>query len=124
MLQCYNVRNETTNMRAKDKTDWVEDILEKVQKCVKMRKYKITSHAQERQEQYDITLPNLLFVLLNGTHEKEKTLFDNAFQTWKYAIRGRTIDKMQDLRVIVALQDEMVVVTVIRLNKKRQKNER
>jgi hypothetical protein len=117
-------RKRKSDMVSKDKTGWIKDVLGEIQKHIKTRRYRITSHAEQRQEQYNITLPNLLFVLSTGTHEKEKTLFDNTFQTWKYAIRGKTIDSMEDLRIIVAFEDEMAVITVIRLNTKRSKNER
>lgn len=106
---------------ARDRSGWIEDILSEVRKYVKARKYKITSHAQERQEQYNITLPELLFVLSNGFHERNKTLFDNTFQTWKYAIRGKTIDTLVELRIIVAFEEEMAILTIIRLDKKREK---
>lgn len=108
-------------MGTKNRSEWIEDVLSEIRKYVKARKYRITAHAQERQEQYKITLPDLLFVLSNGFHEKDKTLFDNSFQTWKYAIRGRTIDAPIDLRIIVAFEEEMAVLTVIRLDDKRRK---
>jgi hypothetical protein len=108
-------------MGSKDHTGWIEDVVSEVRKYVKARKYRITNHAQERQEQYTITLPELVYVLTHGFHEKDKTLFDNAFQCWKYAIRGKTIDSSIDMRVIVAFKDEMAVLTVIRLDKKGRK---
>lgn len=64
-------------MNAKVKSSWIEDILNEVKKHIKTRKYRITLHAKERQEKYKITLPEVLFVLSNGVHEKEKTLFSN-----------------------------------------------
>lgn len=106
-------------MGAKDKSDWISDIPGTVRKYVVTRKYRITNHAQQRQEKHKITLPDLLFVLSNGIHEKGKTLFDNAFQAWKYAIRGRTIDGSAELRVIVAFEDEMAVLTMIRLKEEK-----
>jgi len=38
-----------------------------------------------------------------------------------YAIRGRSIDSSLELRVIVAFEDEMAILTIIRLNKKKRK---
>jgi hypothetical protein len=106
-------------MNAKKHSDWVDDVLSKVRKHVNSRRYKITNHAEERQHQYNVTLPDLLFVLSTGFHEKDKTLFDNTFQTWKYAIRGKTLDGLLDLRIIIAFQYEMAVITVVRLNKRK-----
>lgn len=110
-------------MGPKDKDGWIEDVVAQVRKCIKTRRYRITKHAQERQEQYKISLPELFFALKNGIHEKEKTLFDNVSQSWKYAIKGKTLDTSTDLRIIVAFEDEMAIITVIRLDKKRRKNE-
>jgi hypothetical protein len=86
LLQSEEKKWNCSGMVAMDKSDWVQDLLGEIRKSVKTRKYRITRHAQERQEQYNITLPELLFVLTNGFHEKDKTLFDTTFQTWKYAI--------------------------------------
>lgn len=102
-------------MSAKDKSSWIKDILGEIKKHIKARKYRITIHAQERQDRHQLTLPNLLFILSTGFHEEEKTLFSNEFQTWKYAIRGKTIDNSGEFRIIVAFEEEMAVLTVIKL---------
>jgi hypothetical protein len=47
-------------------------------------------------------------------HEKDKDLFDVKRQMWKYAIRGKTLDGI-NLRIIVAFEKEMVIITVMRL---------
>jgi hypothetical protein len=52
--------------------------------------------------------------LKNGNREEEKELFDVKKQMWKYAIRGKTIDGV-NLRVIVAFEEEMIIITVVRL---------
>ena len=104
---------------SKDKVGWVEDILGEVRKHVESRSYRITKHAQERQEQHKVTLPNILFILSQGFHEKEKTLYSNEFQTWKYALRGKTIDGLDEFRVIVAFENEMAILTIIRLKRKK-----
>lgn len=103
----------------KDKSGWIEDILGEVRRHVKARKYRITNHARERQEKHKVTLPNLLFILSNGCHERDKTLFSNEFQTWKYAIRGKTIDGSEEFRIIVAFENEMAILTVIRLKRRK-----
>ena len=75
--------------------------------------YVLAKHAMERQKNRSINLPDILHVLQYGKHEKEKDLFDVKRQTWKHAIRGKTINGV-DLRVIVAFQEEMVIITLIR----------
>ena len=42
-----------------------------------------------------------------------KTIFDSGRKTWKYAIRGKTLEDL-DVRVIVAFDDDgMLVITVM-----------
>ena len=71
-------------------------------------------HALERQNQRLVDLKSVLCVLKNGIHEKDKDLFDVKRQMWKYAIRGKTLDGI-NLRIIVAFEKEMVIITVMRL---------
>lgn len=106
-------------MGTKNKSGWIEDILGEVRRHVESRKYRITNHARERQDQHKVTLPNLLYILSNGFHEKDKTLYSNEFQTWKYAIRGKTIDSLDEFRIIVAFENEMAILTIIRLKRKK-----
>lgn len=106
-------------MVAKNKSGWIKDIHGEIIRHIKVRRYRITNHARERQEKYKVTLPNLLFVLSNGFHDEEKTLFSNEFQAWKYAIRGKTIDGLEEFRVVVAFENEMAILTVIRLRRKK-----
>jgi hypothetical protein len=52
-------------------------------------------------------------VLKNGYHEKVKTSFDEMFQTWKYAIRGKTLENW-DIRIIVTFDaTQMIIITVM-----------
>jgi hypothetical protein len=81
-------------------------------------KYIIRRHAIDRKEERLISLADILHVLNHGFHEEEKTLFDIRYQTWKYAIRGKTFD-CSELRVIVAFAEEMAIITVMRVTKKR-----
>lgn len=100
--------------------DWIGDVANEAKKCVKERRYRITNHARQQQERRKITVPEIEFVLTNGFHEKDKTLFDSKLQTWKYAIRGKTIDAIE-LRIIIAFEENMAVITVIRFSNKGEK---
>jgi hypothetical protein len=55
----------------------------------------------------------VLYVLKTGAREDSKDLFDVKRQIWKYAIRGNTTDEIS-LRVIIAFEDEMIIITVMR----------
>jgi hypothetical protein len=95
----------------------IEDLLEKISDAIKSSNYRQTIHALERQGQRTIGLPDVLYVLKTGYHEKRKTIFDEQYGTWKYAIRGYTLDRVE-LRIIVAFdENDMLIITVIRLEK-------
>lgn len=89
----------------------------KIRRCLELHRYRISKHAIERRVLRDIVFADIRNALLHGYHEKEKTLFDVASQTWKYAIRGKTLDGVE-IRVIIAFEQEMVIITVMKLVKK------
>ena len=77
----------------------------------------LTRHAAQEQKNDTIDLQDTLHVLKMGRHEREKTGFDNKFQIWKYAIRGKTEDS-ETVRVIVLFPNEkMMIITVMKLQK-------
>lgn len=80
----------------------------------------MTEHAISRQKLRSLKLPDIVEVLRNGFHEKDKTLFSHKFQTWNYAIRGKAIDG-GDVRVIVAFEKDMIIITAIRLPRRNKK---
>jgi hypothetical protein len=76
-----------------------------------------SSHANERLRQRRITKPEVEQVLLSGHHEARKDQFNEHFQGWDYAIHGKTRDR-RELRIVVAVvQPNILVVTVIDLNR-------
>jgi len=99
-----------------DRPAQIERLLETIKESLKEKKYRITEHAIVRHKERSISLNDVLYVLKNGYHEKRKTSFDNKFKTWKYAIRGKTIENL-DVRVIVAFVEEMIIITVINVGR-------
>jgi hypothetical protein len=91
-----------------------DDLLRKVRKHIQEGTYVVSAHALQRQNQRLIDVQDVLYVLNNGTREEEKDLFDVKRQDWKYAIRGKTNDKI-NLRVIISFKEAMVIITVMRL---------
>jgi hypothetical protein len=76
-----------------------------------------SKHAIGREIEREIELPDVLHVLKTGRHEKSKTKFDEIFNSWKYAIRGNTLEGL-DIRVIVAFgEDDMLIITVMHVFK-------
>lgn len=92
------------------------NLLEVIKNCIAEGRYRHTVHALQRAGLRQVDLPDVLYVLKNGYHEKRKTSFDEAFQNWKYAIRGRTLDG-DEIRIIVTIpKEEMLIITVINLS--------
>ncbi len=93
------------------------ELFPKILACIDKGFYRQSKHAIERELQRKINLPDVLYVLKNGFHEKQKTSFDEVFETWKYAIRGKTLDEF-DIRIIIAFDDtEMMIITVMHVVK-------
>jgi hypothetical protein len=91
----------------------ITDLHEKICECIDTGKYVHSYHALERHKSREIGLEDVLYVLKHGIHEKRKTTFADDFQSWKYAIRGKTLDN-DDIRVIIAFDDSgMIVITVM-----------
>ena len=94
----------------------IEDLLERVRNCIDSGTYRDTFHAIERKAERNISLPEIIYVLKTGRHEKSKDHFEEAFNTWNYAIRGKTIDEVE-LRVIVSFDEEkdLLIITAFYL---------
>ena len=92
------------------------NLLEKIKECISEGNYKFSNHAFERKAERLITVPDILFVLNHGYHEKRKDHWNEKNQTWNYSIRGKDFDG-ELIRIIVSFQENnMLIITVIRLN--------
>jgi hypothetical protein len=92
----------------------IENLLAEIKESIESRNFRFSQHAITRTKERSISPRDVINVLINGFHEKKKTIFDPASKTWKYAIRGNTVDN-EEIRVIVALVEEMLIITVIKL---------
>lgn len=102
-------------MKKKPTPPQLEKLRDKICECIENDKYRQTLHALHGEAERSLDLVDALYVLKTGRHEKSKTTFDDIFQTWKYAIRGWTLDK-EDIRVIVSFDGEgMLIITVIKI---------
>jgi hypothetical protein len=86
-----------------------------IREKLKIGAYRLTKHALDQQAARHIDLPDIIGVLKNGIHEKEKTILTSQ-QIWKYAIRGITEDS-RTIRVIIAFDEDMIIITVINVKK-------
>jgi len=100
----------------------IADLLSVVRQCVEEGRYLETVHAQHRQGQRGIILPDILHVLVTGRHEKSKDKFDQAYGAWNYAIRGMTSSE-EDMRVIVSFDEEseLLIITAFYVEDRRER---
>ena len=104
---------------SKGKSNWIDDLLGEVRRHIESRSFRFSRHAMLQGKDRDLSLPDVIHVLLNGRHEKEKPLFSTARQQWNYAIKGNTLGGVE-ARIIIGFEDDMVVITIIRLTKKKR----
>jgi uncharacterized protein DUF4258 len=91
----------------------LKNLLKTVRKCIEENRVRQSFHAKQRRKQRKINLPGMMHVLKTGTHEERKDKFDVKFKEWNYAIRGKTIDKI-DARIIVSFKNNgMIIITAI-----------
>jgi hypothetical protein len=97
------------------------NLLAQVHVCILEGCFKDTSHAIVRKRERKISLPDILYVLKTGFHEKQKDSYQDKFKAWNYAIRGKTIDD-REIRVIVSFDlNGMLIITAILLTSRPKK---
>lgn len=89
----------------------IANLLEVIKACIETGQYRSCLHLEQRELERSITRREVLYVLLHGFHEKKEDDFDEAFQSWHYAIRGKTIDGC-DLRVFVSFDTETLMIII------------
>lgn len=95
----------------------LDELFPKILDCIEKGLYRQSKHTIDRKIERNIDLPDILYVLKNGYHEKQKTSFNEDFRTWKYAVRGKTLDKLE-IRIIIAFdEDDMLIITVMHVLK-------
>jgi hypothetical protein len=88
------------------------EIAKKIKDAITKGKYRFTAHALEQMKARKVITNEVSYVLKNGYLETSKDSYDEVSQNWKYAMRGHTVDG-RDLRVIVAMKLNIIVITVI-----------
>ena len=96
----------------------IENLIEVLKEAVEDGHLLYSSHVNDRMAQRNIIKPEVEFVLSNGYHEARKDKFKEEFDSWDYAIKGKTIDG-RNLRIIIAIiSPNVLVVTAIDLSSK------
>ena len=95
----------------------LNDVLERAKRCIEMGKYIATFHAECRQLERDITLPDALHVIKTGYRDKKHDKFKEEFNSWNYAINGQTLQN-ETVRAIISFDDKtrMLIITVINIS--------
>ena len=93
-----------------------EDVPALVREHIDAGRYLDTRHASSRKAERQITLPEVLYVLRHGYHEKRKDQFKEEHDAWTYAMRGKTVDR-RELRICVSFDPSgMLIITTIDLD--------
>lgn len=89
----------------------IHNLLEVIRGCIEIGRYRSCLHLEQREIERSITRREVLYVLRQGFHEKKEDDFDEAFQAWNYAIRGKTVDQ-RELRVFVSFDEETMMIII------------
>lgn len=91
----------------------IDKVLEKVRASVIKGSYRDTRHSTDQGVAREIDLQDIIEVLgKNGFHEKKKDEFREDFQSWNYAIRGKTFEG-KDLRIAVYFGGKLVMIATV-----------
>ena len=79
-----------------------------------------SNHAEDRLNERKITRQDVHHVIENGFHEKREDRWDPDRKCWKYAMRCQNIDETTTLRIILVIDEDIILlVTVIDLNQEK-----
>lgn len=107
-------------MEKKKNPKKLSNILGLIKECIQQGKYIFSTHALDRVVERRIDVPIVLKILQTGYEEKIKDRFDPVSNVWRYAVRGKTVEILEeeskelDIRIIVVIEEDgMVVITVM-----------
>ena len=82
-------------------------------------RYRILPHARQRCTERDVAAADMENVLEAGHRVRVRDRFEEPYAAWSYCYEGKAIDG-ENLRVVVAFEDWMLVVTVVRLSDNKE----
>ena len=95
----------------------LSDLLSKLHTAVERGFLRFSNHALERMVERGILRLEVEYVLKSGHHEKRKDSFDEEFDSWNYAIKGKTQDG-RSLRIVISFEKpNFLVITTIGLER-------
>lgn len=97
----------------------IPNLISKIKERGRSEEFIIIPHAMDRKKEWNISIIDIVHVLINGEHEESKDQYKPEYRAWNYAVRGKTVDN-RDLRIAVSFDEKhMLIITVIRLGRKR-----
>lgn len=78
--------------------------------------YRILAHARQRCGEREVLAPHIENVLICGRAVPGRDRYDADLNSWSYCFEGAG-DDIGPLRVVVAFEDLMLIVTVVRLER-------
>ena len=91
-----------------------EELVERVSRAVATGEYRILPHARQRCDERRVSVPDIEAALDSGRHVARRDRYDERYGDWSYCFEGKSVDG-DPLRVIVAFENWMLVVTVVLL---------
>lgn len=92
------------------------DLIRQVRETLKKGGLRYSAHAEVRMVERKIIKPEVEFILRIGHHNQKKDKYNDEYNSWDYAIEGKTIDNRK-LRIILAfVEPNILVVTAINLD--------
>ena len=92
-----------------------DELFAQVAQSVTEGTYVILPHARQRCTERDVAAPDIEEALSKGRYTPRRDRYDEDLCSWSYCFEGRAVDGDR-LRVVVAFEDWMLVVTVVRLD--------
>lgn len=90
------------------------NLLARVALAIRTGNYRILPHARQRCTERDVAAADLENALETGHRVPARDRFDEPNASWSFCFEGKSVDG-DALRVIVALEDRLLIVTVVRL---------
>lgn len=97
-----------------------EVLTQRVRDAAASGRYRILPHARQRCDERDVSAVDIAHALAQGHRVRARDRFEQAWRAWSYCFEGKTVDD-ERLRVIVAFDDWVLIVTVVRLGDHKER---
>lgn len=96
-----------------------EDLSKRVAEAIATGRYRILPHARQRCTEREVSAPDIANALERGHPVPRRDRDDEGPASWSYCFEGPTVEE-EPLRIVVAFEAWMLVVTVVRLGGKEE----